>query len=124
MLELSLELEPRHEAGQQARQYLADRLRDRLTNDGLESLLVVVSELVNNSVLYGPGQSIWLDIVVHDDGRVVGQVNDQGKARVAMREIVDAGGYGLRIVDALTERWAVLEGSTTVHFEMPGEPTR
>jgi two-component sensor histidine kinase len=122
MLELSLELEPRQEAGQQARQFLADRLRGQLTGDALDSLLAVVSELVNNSFVHGPGEPISVSISVEDDGRVVGQVRDQGDGRIAMREIAgDDGGHGLRIVDGLTERWAVLEGSTSVHFEMPRE---
>src|SRR3954465_13013876 len=76
MVELNLELEPRLEAGGHARQYLAERLRDQL-GDALDPLLAGVSELVNNAVLYGPGEPIQVCIAAHPDGRVIGEVHDQ-----------------------------------------------
>jgi anti-sigma regulatory factor (Ser/Thr protein kinase) len=124
MLELSLELESQLEAGQRARQVLAERLRDELSGDVFDALLTVVTELVNNSVQHGPGEPIQVQIVVEDDGSVRGEVEDQGDGQVAVREMGERGsGLGLLIVTALTDRWAVHEGSTTVWFEIgPEEP--
>lgn len=116
---MSLELDSQLEAGQRARQVLAERVRDELPLDVFDALLTVVTELVNNSVQHGPGEPIQVQIAVHDDGSVRGEVEDQGDAEIAVREMSDqSGGLGLLIVTALTDRWAVYEGSTTVWFEM------
>src|SRR3954454_18628558 len=117
MVELDLELEPRLESGGHARQYLAERLRDQL-GDALDPLLTVVSELVNNSVLYGPGKPIQVSVVAHPDGRVIGEVKDQGDGKVAIREITEVkGGLVLYILDGLSKPWSVRKGSTTIRFE-------
>jgi hypothetical protein len=52
-----------------------------------------------------------------------GEVADQGNPAAAIPEIKDANerGGGLAVVDKLTSRWAVYEGSTHVWFEMPLE---
>jgi two-component sensor histidine kinase len=118
LLELSLELEPRLEAGQQARQFLSSRLRDGLSEETFEALLTVVTELVNNSVQHGPGEPIQVRLTVGDGGGVRGEVEDQGEAEIAVREMSESGGLGLLVVEAMTERWAVYEGSTTVWFEL------
>jgi two-component sensor histidine kinase len=71
--ELSLELRPRLEAGQEARQVLSERFAADLTMEVHESLKAVVTELVNNSVQHGPGEPIELRITVKDDGSVRGR---------------------------------------------------
>jgi anti-sigma regulatory factor (Ser/Thr protein kinase) len=124
LIELSLELDSELEAGQRARQVLAERLRDEVSEDVFDAVLTVVTELVNNSVQHGPGEPIQVQITVRDDGGVRGEVRDQGDAEIAVREMGDqGGGLGLLIVSALTDRWAVYEGSTTVWFEIPSAQT-
>jgi hypothetical protein len=95
--------------------------RTVLDEDLHADLVLVVSELVTNSVKYGPGQA-------HPhrrrDGRPA-QGPRRGRRPGRGRELVAAaapdddepGGRGLRIVDQLA-RWGVREGSTHVWFEL------
>jgi hypothetical protein len=40
------------------------------------------------------------------------------------RQMVDEGGWGLHMVETLSRRWGVREGSTHVWFELPsGSPS-
>ena len=116
---IRLELEPGPKAGRRARDEVGDRLRDRIDDGSLTDLQLIVSELVTNSVRYGPGETIEVGIAVAEGGSITGEVEDHGRGEVAMREITDeGGGFGLRIVDALASRWGVHEGSTQVWFEL------
>jgi anti-sigma regulatory factor (Ser/Thr protein kinase) len=86
----------------------------------LTQLRLVVSELVTNSVQFGPGEPISIDVEVQDDGVIRGAVNDGGVGGV---ELVDpdpvaASGLGLRIVDTLASDWGVEPGTTRVWFEL------
>lgn len=82
-------------------------------------LLLVVSELVSNSVRHGPdGGAIRLDLVAREDGVRV-EVRDQGHPkRIAAREPQSAGlfagGYGLRLVEKLSTSWGSAEAPTRV----------
>jgi hypothetical protein len=61
---------------------------------------------------------------VIEDGTIRGEIADQGNPAAAIPRIREAGGghpQGLDVVDKLTSRWAVYEGSTHVWFEMPLE---
>ena len=86
---------------------------------------MVVSELVTNAVMHGQG-GIRLRLQV-DDGHVRGEVVDGGSG--FEHELREAGrlatsGRGLLIVDALTTRWGMHEGTTHVWFEMPAGERR
>jgi hypothetical protein len=64
---------------------------------------------------------VTVAVVVGED-TVRGEISDQGNPSAAIPEIKKAAakaGYGLHLVDKLTSRWAVYEGSTHVWFEMP-----
>jgi anti-sigma regulatory factor (Ser/Thr protein kinase) len=82
-------------------------------------LLAVVTELVNNSVEHGPGMPITVTVVPGVDS-IRGEVADQGNPAVAIPQIrkgTESSG-GLALVEKLTSRWGVYEGSTNVWFEM------
>jgi len=102
-----------------ARRELRRRLDDTLHQDVLDALSLVVSELVTNAVLHGQG-AIRLRLQV-DAGDLRGEVVDDGGG--FEHELREAGphatsGRGLLIVDRLTTRWGVHEGTTHVWFEM------
>ena len=85
----------------------------------LDDLYLVVSELVTNAVMHGQG-AIRLRLQV-DAGDLRGEVIDDGGG--FEHELRAAGpsatsGRGLLIVDRLTNRWGVHEGTTHVWFEM------
>jgi anti-sigma regulatory factor (Ser/Thr protein kinase) len=121
--EFRLVLSPDTQAGWRARQALRQRFSESLPARALIDLTAVVTELINNAVAHGPGRPITVALTV-DHETIRGEVADQGNPAAAIPEIRDAaqsGAHGLEVVDKLTSRWAVYEGSTHVWFELPVE---
>ena len=125
---LSVELRPELEASAYARKVLCGAFRE-LPERAMAELLTVVGELVTNAVLHGPGSSIGLRVSLDPTRQIIhGEVVDQGdpaKSIPRIREVATTkprrGGYGLRLVEAMTSKWWVVEGSTSVQFEIPLE---
>jgi serine/threonine-protein kinase RsbW len=88
-------------------------LDSRLRSDAV----LMVSELVVNAVVHGIG-TITLRIDLEPDTLRV-EVADDGEVALAPSPTAGAhGGWGLRIVDELSDDWGVLEGSTKVWFRL------
>ena len=121
-IEFSLVLESKPEAANRARRAIDERLARRLPQPLVVDLMTVLSELVNNAVVHGPGTPVKVRVKAGRDGQSVsGELEDDGVGRIARRDIDGiGGGFGLHIVDALVDRWGVYEGSTHVWFEMSG----
>ena len=122
--EFRLALSPNRRAGSRARQAVRQRFSETLPRAILRDLFSVVTELVNNSVQHGPGKPITLTLAMSAES-IRGEVADQGNPAYAIPEIKEAtatGGRGLAVVDKLTARWGVHEGSTHVWFEMLVDP--
>jgi anti-sigma regulatory factor (Ser/Thr protein kinase) len=102
-----------------ARRELRRRWDGTLHREVMDALCLIVSELVTNAVMHGQG-AIRLRLQL--DGRDLrGEVIDDGSG--FEHELRAAGpaatsGRGLLIVDRLTTRWGVHEGTTHVWFEM------
>jgi anti-sigma regulatory factor (Ser/Thr protein kinase) len=91
---------------------LADRLGPRT-----EDARLLLTELAANAVKHGEG-SIFLSVEIAD-GRARFSVSDDGHAEPHVRPEADAdGGWGLRIVDRLADRWGVTRPGTHVWFEL------
>jgi anti-sigma regulatory factor (Ser/Thr protein kinase) len=102
-----------------ARRELRRRFAGGLPEPILDKLCLVVSELVTNAVVHGHG-AIRLRLHV-DAGEVWGEVIDAGGGfEYALRAAgpTAPSGRGLLIVDRLTARWGVHEGTTHVWFKM------
>ena len=95
-------------------------LANALPDLTLRDLQMVVSELVNNSVLHGSGRPIEVTVEVTPGGLTRGTVGDRGVGPVEIAAARDArdGGFGLRIVDTLASRWGVDRPSSDVWFEL------
>ncbi len=81
---------------------------------------LIVSELVSNAVRHGQG-SITLLLSRAFDGALTGTVIDDGdgsQPRPARPTAMSQGGWGLPIVDSLSERWGIEKGTTRVWFQM------
>lgn len=88
-----------------------------LTRDGR----LLVSEVVSNSVQHGEGDTVRLVLDVDHRGRLRCEVIDAGNGFVPVaraRDRTESGGWGLELVERLSERWGVREGSTHVWFEL------
>jgi anti-sigma regulatory factor (Ser/Thr protein kinase) len=113
-------------APRRARHEIAQHLNGELGSDRTQDAVLLVGELVTNSVLHaaaGAAHEIVLELIIGlDDVRVV--VTDGGSPAVPMMRTLDPrrpGGRGLFLVDTLSDRWGMTrEGSreTRVWFEM------
>lgn len=84
-------------------------------------VVLLVSELVTNSVKYGAEGSVRLQIDAPAPRRLRVEVVNQGSSFTPVardRPKTDVGGWGLHLVEELTDRWGVHAGSTHVWFEI------
>jgi anti-sigma regulatory factor (Ser/Thr protein kinase) len=121
--ELSFDVPRWEHAPGLARTRVREAFAGRIPPRQLEDLLVIVSELSTNALLYGRGD---IRVRVQLDGGVVrGEVIDDGKGferAVAQHGIDAVGGKGLHIVGSLAREWGIHDGSSHVWFELaPGE---
>lgn len=122
---LCLELDSSSEAPALARAALAGFFSGSgLAPRRLETLTLLVSELVSNAVLHSAapaGSEIALRVQWLDGDAIRVEVIDRGNGFVAGRRdrVPDGGGYGLYIVERQATRWGVdREGGTRVWFEL------
>ena len=98
-----------------------EELGDRIDPDVKPDVMLLVSELITNSVKYGGVGDLKLQIEARSPRNVRVEVVDQGRGFepvVRDRPKTEPGGWGLHLVEALTKRWGVHEGSTHVWFEI------
>jgi anti-sigma regulatory factor (Ser/Thr protein kinase) len=119
-VEVSLELPRNASASRTARAAVRSRFGEQLANDRLQDLNLLITELVNNAVLYGQGA---IRFKLQLDGCVIrGEAIDDGggfEREIRQRGVDDVGGRGLSLVEELTTDWGIHEGTTHVWFEMP-----
>lgn len=121
MTETVLTFDRTLDAPREARRHVRG-LRERLGPDRTEDATLLVSELVTNAVKYGPDHGVIKLIVAADDARVRFTVHDPGAGPLPEMQPSESpgpgGGHGLRLVDAVADRWGVERGSTRVWFEL------
>ena len=118
---LSLRLAGGPEAAAKARHGLA-RLRGDLDPPLMETLRLLVTELVTNSVKHTGAQTIALKVLVGRSA-VLTEVTDAGRGfdpSTTGTPAKDNTGWGLFLVERLAERWGVNRngGGTKVWFEL------
>ena len=120
----SLELPRTLEAPAQARDALM-QLDPSLPEHVVPDITLLVSELMTNSVKYGGEGPVRLEIINAQD-RIRTEIIDQGVGFTPVERDGDlsrVGGWGLHLVEELTDRWGTYEGSTHVWFEIdPNKP--
>jgi anti-sigma regulatory factor (Ser/Thr protein kinase) len=116
--DLELNLPPDSSAPGLARAAAKRYLAGKVNPERLSALTLVISELVSNASEHGRGQ-IVLRLQL-DEEIVRGEVIDHGAGfehEVRARGSEEVRGRGLFLVDALTSRWGIHEGTTHVWFE-------
>jgi anti-sigma regulatory factor (Ser/Thr protein kinase) len=121
MTDLALSLSPEADSIPVAR-HMLDRLSERIGEDQLDSLRLLVSEVVSNSVRHGEGTGPIELRVSLGPSTIRVEVEDPGPGFAPPSELVSPGprdGWGLLLVERLSARWGVVAGATTVvWFEM------
>lgn len=98
-----------------------ERMTGRIAADIVPDVKLLVSELITNSVKYGGQGAVTLKFESDDPRRLRVEVIDQGVGFVPVarnRPATEVGGWGLHLVQTLSNRWGVYEGSTHVWFEI------
>ena len=104
-----------------ARRFVVETLRRWECDDVLDTVTLLVSELVTNSVVHA-GSEAEVAVLLRPDALRI-EVSDTGAALPDRREAADdaTSGRGLAIVDQLASAWGVEVTATgkTVWFEVP-----
>jgi anti-sigma regulatory factor (Ser/Thr protein kinase) len=98
-----------------------ERLGESIAPDIAPDVKLLVSELITNSVKYGANGAVTLKVDAPEPRRLRVEVVDQGVGFVPVarnRPATEVGGWGLHLVQTLSNRWGVYEGSTHVWFEI------
>jgi anti-sigma regulatory factor (Ser/Thr protein kinase) len=108
-------------AAASARRALA-RIHDDLDAPVLETMRLLVTELIANSVKHAGAMSVGLKVLVVR-GSVVAEVTDEGPGFEHVARVkgqADTSGWGLFLVERMADRWGVTrDGPTTrVWFEL------
>jgi anti-sigma regulatory factor (Ser/Thr protein kinase) len=112
-----------------ARTEVTRRLAERITSGALEDVRLLLTELITNSLRHG-GVTADDKIGVKaelSDGTVRIEVHDPGRDGPPQARPPGArgGGYGLFLVDRLTDQWGVdRRDGTTVWAELSAGPAR
>jgi anti-sigma regulatory factor (Ser/Thr protein kinase) len=111
-------------APRQARQFVEGCLNTWGVSEVNDRILLAVSELTTNAVVHGSGP---VDVAVDATGtRLRVMVTDRGDGTPTLQPDApgEPGGWGLRLVDGLTDRWGTdrRHGRTTVWFDHPLPP--
>jgi len=121
--EITLDLPPTAESASAARDALAP-LGERLGDSQLETVRLLVTELITNSVKHGePGDSPVQVSVTLTEGAVRVEVSDAGPGFEPPprpdQPLESPSGWGLYLVDRLAHRWGVdSSGGSAVWFEL------
>ena len=118
-MDLDLDIARDPTAPARARQAVGT-LKGHLDKDVLADTVLLVSELVSNSVKYGDG-TIGLRVRTHANRQVLVEVLDEGdgfERRFRRVSEYEAGGLGLRLVDRLANDWGVHDGAAHIWFEI------
>jgi anti-sigma regulatory factor (Ser/Thr protein kinase) len=98
-----------------------DSLTGQVDHSMVPDAKLLVSELITNSVKYGSGGPVTLEVVSETPHHMRVEVIDDGDGFVPVardRDRTEVGGWGLHMVESLSDRWGVHEGSTHVWFEI------
>jgi anti-sigma regulatory factor (Ser/Thr protein kinase) len=111
-------------AALEARAALTAELDGRPGQEALRDLHLLLSEVVNNSVVHGGvDESGWIEVAVAcDPDRIRIEVRDSGRQGDPVAREPDyehGGGFGLFLVEAMASRWgSERDPGLTVWFEL------
>jgi anti-sigma regulatory factor (Ser/Thr protein kinase) len=102
---------------------IARRMVDEFEGVVAGKARLLVSEVVTNAVRHGDGATAHVLLDAGSDGELRCEIVDEGEGFVPTardKPSMAEGGWGLHLVETLSRRWGVREGSTHVWFELAG----
>jgi anti-sigma regulatory factor (Ser/Thr protein kinase) len=119
--QIALELPANKDAPARARQAVRETAGQMLGEDERWRVELIVTELVTNAVLHGPGGPVEVALDAGGSG-LRGQVGDPGpgirKQQLVRRRAIEESGRGLFLVDALSDGWGLADDRSSVWFEV------
>jgi DNA-binding NarL/FixJ family response regulator len=109
-----------------ARRFMRETLREWDADDLLDSVNLLVTELVTNAVIHADSEPEVAVVLTPDALRV--EVTDRGAGMAVRKEAAafDTSGRGMALVDTMSTRWGIdpgADGRKTIWFELD-PPTR
>lgn len=108
-----------------ARHAIREQLAGRADEETQANAELLVSELVTNGVLHGPGGNTWIDIRFRmDAGGITVEVADSGDGfdplDVPVPDPLRPGGWGLTLVERIADGWGTRrkQSGTAVWFRL------
>ena len=102
-----------------ARRFVEEHVGGDVSDEALEDLKLIATELVENAYVHGRGRIVLRLERRHDHVHV--EVIDEGEGQaIKLRERADTDlrGFGLLVVDQLCDAWGAHEGTTHVWAEL------
>lgn len=112
---------PRDARGPAVARRAIERCSDGVSADVVPDVKLLVTELITNSIKYGGGSEVRLSVSIDAPHRLRVEVADQGDSFLPAARVMpttDAGGWGLHLVNELSDRWGIREGLNHVWFEI------
>jgi anti-sigma regulatory factor (Ser/Thr protein kinase) len=100
---------------------MVDDLDGMVVPTAADHARLLLSEVVGNAVRHGEGTTIRVLLDARVEGELRCEVSDEGPGFVPTtrdKPATEEGGWGLHLVEALSRRWGVRDGSTRVWFEL------
>ena len=100
---------------------MVDEFDDVLGPQTADQARLLLSEVVSNAVRHGEGDTVRVLLDAVQGGELRCEVMDEGSGFVPKardKPSMVEGGWGLHLVETLSRRWGVREGSTHVWFEI------
>jgi anti-sigma regulatory factor (Ser/Thr protein kinase) len=110
-----------------ARRFMREILGEWDVDELLDSVNLLVSELVTNAVIHAHSEPEVAVVLTADALRV--EVTDQGGGAAVLKEAadMDTSGRGISLVDTMSTRWgieALADGGKTIWFELDAPRSR
>jgi anti-sigma regulatory factor (Ser/Thr protein kinase) len=101
-------IDPQPEGPAEARRIIAEELASRVPAETVEEVKLMVSELVTNGIVHSgmrDGTPVMLDLCLN--GHIRCRVLDQGAGFAQRVQESERRGWGLRLVEKLSDRWGI-----------------
>jgi anti-sigma regulatory factor (Ser/Thr protein kinase) len=113
-------LTPGPESARAARSWLTPLLGSWRSDVARDNAMLVLTEIVTNAVRHAGGRTVLITVTL-TRGHLLAEVHDESATLPVRRGASEAGGWGLGLIDRLSNHWGVDKdggGGKTVWFDI------